>query len=78
MVHVFFLHRKFNGATLLRIEVVADNLRFITNVGQAKIAEIKIENFEALSTSGRMEAILVSESDFPSEFELSLHCEDGV
>ncbi len=64
--------------TLVRLEVRADDMRFITNVGGAKIVSMSVDNFEAFSGTGEVKVTLDSTVPFAADYGLGLQCGAGV
>eukprot|EP00392_Amoebophrya_sp_AT5.2_P002975 g2980.t1 len=64
--------------TMVRLELKADQMRFVSNVGKAVIVQVEVKDFEAFSGAGILEASLTSESDFRAEFSLGVRCSSGV
>ncbi|CAD7931658.1 unnamed protein product [Amoebophrya sp. A25] len=64
--------------TMVRLELKADDLRFVSNIGKAVIVTVEVEDFEAFSGAGVLKAVLKSESDFAAQFSLGIQCSQGV
>ncbi|CAD7966704.1 unnamed protein product [Amoebophrya sp. A120] len=64
--------------TMVRLELKADSLKFVSSIGKAKIYSVEVKNFEAFSGAGTLEAKITSESDFRAQFSLGIMCSTGI
>lgn len=65
-------------STLITIEIAADDIRFITNLGKAEIDYAIIEGFEALSYDGELFCQITNIGDIVSSFFLNINCSTGI
>jgi len=64
--------------TLIRLEVAADNMRFVSSLAQGFIHSMEVLDFEAMSGAGEITAVVNSTAQRPAEFVLGVECSDGV
>jgi hypothetical protein len=71
---------KLNGMfnTLITLEIVADNIRYVTNVSVGKIDYMIISNFESISNDGLMETQITNTGDLTAKFYVSFNCTEYI
>jgi hypothetical protein len=75
-----FLQVEIQGrfSTMITIEIAADDIRFITNLGKAEIDYAVVEGFEALSYDGDLICQVTNVGDIVSSFFLNANCSSGI
>lgn len=69
---------KTRHTTMIRLEIAADDMRFITNLASGIIDSMYVEDFEAMSGAGQIVTTVNSTGQRPAEFLLAAECTDGV
>lgn len=64
--------------TLVTLEIDADAVRFIVNVGQGRIDVAQVKGFEAHSANGLLLIQITNTGQIPSEFQTSITCSSEV
>jgi|SaaInlStandDraft_6_1057023.scaffolds.fasta_scaffold02991_5 hypothetical protein len=65
--------------SVITLELNADNMKFITNVGMGEIVRAGVEDFEALSKNGLLAIVIQNTGSIIADFELSVaDCSKGI
>lgn len=64
--------------TLITLEIVADDIKFVTNVSKGKIDYVKIANFEAKSNNGLMLLQVTNIGSLVADFYVSYICSEYI
>lgn len=64
--------------TVITLEINADSFQFTTNLGNAKIRNVSLQNFEAHSTNGVMAIEIENIGLLDAEFSLNCNCSANV
>ena len=64
--------------TVVSLEINADSVEFLTHLGTGKFDQVQIEEFEALSTSGRFRVQFTNLGVISAEFNLGVACSENV
>ena len=67
-----------NINTMLNLEIVSDDIKFIVNVSKGKIIKGEIENFEAMSNNGKLNLKIYNLGEEDSLFYVNYFCNDNI
>ena len=69
-----FLKKKFHGKHVSQVQIVLEvsDLKYMLNLGNAKIISASIEDFVSLSSTGILEIILESTVNYTAEYSISI------
>lgn len=84
LVYSFYENKQFgyklNGVfnSLITLEIIADDIKFVINVSQGIIDYVKIQTFEAKSNDGLLEAQITNSGNMTAQFSVSFNCSQYV
>jgi len=65
-------------ASVITLEMAADNVRFVTNNAPGEIDEAEVKDFEALSSDGLLVVVFTNVGTITADFTTTVDCADGA